>query len=259
MDLGLKGKAAWVSGASRGIGLAVARRLLEEGARVFLTARGGGPLEDARAALAADFGAANVRALAGDAGDPAACAAAAKACLGAFGTLDVLVLNAGTGRIGGGDAPSEEDFRTAFAANLRPAHETLAAALAGLKASQAASVVAVGSIAGLEDLGAPAAYAAAKAALHSWVKTAARDLAASGVRVNAVVPGNILFDGGVWDLKRKEKPEAVASYIKRDVPMGRFGTPDEVADAAVFLASARASFITGALLVADGGQTRRLS
>ena len=259
MDLGLKGKAAWVSGASRGIGLAVARRLLEEGARVFLTARGPGPLEEARTALAAVFGADRVRALAADAAEPAACAAAAKACLDAFGTLDVLVLNAGTGRIGGGDAPSEADFQAAFAANLRPAHETLAAALEGLRASKSGAVVAVGSIAGLEDLGAPAAYAAAKAALHGWVKTAARDLAASGIRVNAVVPGNILFDGGVWDLKRKEKPGAVEGYIKREVPMGRFGTPDEVADAAAFLASARASFITGALLVADGGQTRRLS
>ncbi|MBI3298569.1 MAG: SDR family oxidoreductase [Elusimicrobia bacterium] len=259
MDLGLKGKTAWVSGASRGIGLAVARRLLEEGARVFLTARGAESLEEARSALASSFGADRVHALVADAAETADCAAAAKASLAAFGTLDVLVLNAGTGRVGGGDAPSEADFRAAFAANLRPAHETLAAALEGLRASKSGAVVAVGSIAGLEDLGAPAAYAAAKSALHSWVKTAARDLAASGVRLNAVVPGNILFQGGVWDVKRKENPEAVAGYIKREVPMGRFGTPDEMADAAAFLASPRASFITGALLVADGGQTRRLS
>lgn len=259
MDLGLKDASAWVTGASRGIGRAAARRLLEEGANVLLSARGAEGLEAARAALAREFGEGRVRACAGDAGDPAHARAAVESCKAAWGRLDVLVANVGTGRIGGGDLPSAADWKLALDANLLTAVEALGQALPLLESSGSGSVVVIGSIAGLEDLGAPAAYAGAKASLHAWAKAAARDLAPKGVRVNLVIPGNIMFPGGVWDIRRREKPEAVDGHIRRDVPMARFGTPEEIADAVVFMASKRASFVTGAALVADGGQTRSLA
>lgn len=259
MDLGLKGSAAWVTGASRGIGLACARRLLEEGASVLLSARGAEGLETARAALALEFGADRVQAAAGDAGDAKDAQAAVAVCRAAWGRLDILVANAGTGRIEGGDHPSEADWRMAMDLNVLTAAQTLRQALPLLGASGPASVVVVGSIAGLEDFGAPAAYAAAKAALHAWAKTAARDLAPRNIRVNAVIPGNIMVPGGVWDLKRAAKPDAIEAYIRREVPLARFGMPEEIADAVAFLSSKRSAFITGASLVADGGQTRSLA
>lgn len=99
-------------------------------------------------------------------------------------------------------------------------------------------------------------YSAAKAALDAAVNGLSRPFAAEGIRINGVAPGNILFPGGTWDRKQSENPEAVAAMLARDVPQGVLGRPEDVADAVVFLASARAAFITGAVLVVDGGQTR---
>jgi len=259
MDLGLKGKVAWITGASRGIGLAVARRLGEEGCRVVLCARTEAPLEKARRVLEKRFGKARVLALTGDAADPVAAAGMAAAVKRRFGRLDILVANVGTGRIPGGDSPSDADWEHAVAQNLRSAFQAARQAMPLLEASGSGRIVVIGSIAGVEDFGAPVAYAAVKAALHAWATVLGRQAVRRGVRVNTLLPGNILFPGGVWDAKLREDRQKIEAYIRHAVPMGRFGTPEEVADAAAFLASDRAAFITGARLVVDGGQTRSLS
>ena len=256
MDLKLKDKVAWVTGSSKGIGRACARRLAEEGCRVLLNGRDAAALEEARKGFSKEFGEARVAASAGDVQQAAAAKAAVEECRKRWGRLDILVANAGSGRIGGAYEPTEKDLDEAFGVNLTTATQALRAALPLLEASGDGAVVVIGSIAGLEDLGAPAAYSAAKAALHAWAKTQARSLAARKVRVNTLIPGNILFPGGAWDLRLKKAKDKVDEYIRRDVPMARFGTDDEIADAAAFLASPRASFVTGAALVADGGQTR---
>ncbi len=120
------------------------------------------------------------------------------------------------------------------------------------------AIIFVGSIAGVESSPAPLAYSSAKAALLNYVKNLARQVAEDGIRVNAVAPGNILFEGGSWVKHLEARREEVLRYIESEVPMKRFGKPEEIADAVAFLASARASFVTGACLVADGGQTRSL-
>jgi 3-oxoacyl-[acyl-carrier protein] reductase len=118
------------------------------------------------------------------------------------------------------------------------------------------SIVLIASIVGLESVNAPLPYSAAKAALISYAKNLGREVARRGVRVNAVAPGNVLFDGGSWARKLAENPDRVRQYIDREVPAGRFGAPAEIADLVAFLASDRATFITGACMVVDGGQTR---
>lgn len=258
MNLELKDKIAWVAGASRGIGLAAARALAAEGCRVALTARSAEPLNEAAELLRKEFGADRIAAFAADVSADDQAAAAVAACLKLWGGLDAAVICAGTGRVPGGASPSDEDWDFALAQNLRGPLRAARHAIPALK-SRGGSLTVVGSIAGLEAFGAPIAYSSAKAALHAWVKALSRDLAKDSVRVNAVLPGNVVFPGGAWDLKRREDPGRVESYLRAEVPMSRFGTPEEIAAAVLFLASPRASFVTGAALVVDGGQTRSLS
>jgi 3-oxoacyl-[acyl-carrier protein] reductase len=136
--------------------------------------------------------------------------------------------------------------------NIRVVRETVPS----LIKNGCGSIVLTASIAGLETLGAPIAYEAAKAALIASCKNMSRELAQYKIRVNCVAPGNIMFPGSTWDFKLKENEKSTMEYITSHVPLKRFGTPEEIASIVVFLSSERASFITGACIVADGGQTR---
>jgi 3-oxoacyl-[acyl-carrier protein] reductase len=118
------------------------------------------------------------------------------------------------------------------------------------------AIVCLSSICGLAALGAPVTYSAAKAALNATVRGLARPLAEVGIRINAVAPGNILFDGGTWARKLAENKQGVDDMLAREVALRRLGTPEEIADVTAFLASPRAAFITGTVIVADGGQLR---
>ncbi|MDT5269273.1 MAG: 3-oxoacyl-[acyl-carrier protein] reductase [Acidobacteriota bacterium] len=245
-----------MGGSSRGIGHAVARAFLAEGARVTITARDPRPLEEAERAFTAEFGAERVHAFAGDMTDAETIARAIGETSGRWGALDCLVANVGSGTAKPGWQLTQEDWDAAFLMNFRGSVRLVEAALPALVEAGRGSVVLVASIVGLESVNAPLTYSAAKAALVNYGKNLARQVGASGVRVNCVAPGNVLFPGGSWERKLAERREFFEHYVEAEVPLRRFGTPEEIADLVVFLSSERASFITGSCVVADGGQTR---
>lgn len=256
MDLGLTGKRVLIGGASRGIGLAMAEAFLREGALVTLLARNSEHLFEVSRRLGAEFGDSHVLALPLDCADEGAWAVVIEKLRDAWGGLDVAIANVGDGK-GPQDAlPDAGRFRTAWRANFETAEVTARATLPLLELSGGCMLF-VSSIAGLEAIGAPTDYSVAKTALLALTKQIARRVAPN-VRVNCIAPGNVHFSGGSWDSKIKADPQGVAALVNATVPMKRFGTPEEIADPAVFLCSERARFITGACLVADGGQTVRV-
>lgn len=256
MDLGLRGKVVFLAGSSRGIGLAIARRFLGEEVRVVITGRQTQSLKEARDSLVAEGDAERVLAIQGDMTDPTDIRRAIEDTLAAFGVIDAVVANVGSGTVRGGWELSLADWRVALEVNLLGSMALAAVALPYLIARGQGSLTFISSIAGTEAINAPVTYSAAKAAVQSAMKSLSRLVGPDGVRVNAVAPGNVLFPGGSWEDKLLGRPEFFEQYIQSQVPLQRFGRPEEIADAVVFLASERASFITGACLVVDGGQTR---
>lgn len=257
MDLQLQGKSVLVSGSSRGIGRAIAVAFLEEGAKVTLTGRTASSLADAEA----DLGPRHVGSVCSYCGDLTqgdGIHGALQLSASRWGALDILIANLGTGRGTTGWAAADDEWQQLLEANFLAGMRLARAVLPSMLAKGSGSIVFISSIAGRESLPAPLAYSAAKMALLSLTKNLAREVAAQGVRVNAVAPGNILFSGGAWAARSARDPAGTRSYIEQAVPLGRFGTPEEIASAVVFLSSARATFITGSCLTVDGGQTHTL-
>jgi 3-oxoacyl-[acyl-carrier protein] reductase len=261
MDLKLRDRAALLVGASRGIGLATARVLAAEGCRVTLMARDPEGLRaaagEARAAGGEPGDAARVLAVGGDATREEDAARAVDETVRAFGRLDVLVNLVGGSRGDPGILAPDADWDAVLASNLRAAVRMTRLAVPHLRRQAGAAIVNVASIFGREWGGA-ASYNAAKAALIAYTKSCARDLAPQGIRVNSVAPGSVLFPGGSWDRRRRRDPEGIEEFVRRELPLGRFGRPEEVAAAIVFLASPAAALVIGACLNVDGGQSRSL-
>jgi 3-oxoacyl-[acyl-carrier protein] reductase len=251
MDLGLKGKKAIVTGGTRGIGHATASLLAAEGCDVAICARHKGPVEETVAALAR----AGVRAVGGavDVADLPALRAWVAEAADALGGLDIFVANVSALAQG----MDENAWRRGFEIDVMGTVFGIEAALPIIERSDAGSIVVVGSTAMAEVYGPTRSYAAVKATLVPYVKGLARNLAAKNVRANMVSPGNVYFKGGVWNIVEERNPEMFASMLARN-PMGRMGTPEEVANAVIFLASPRASFITGTNLIIDGALTQRV-
>ncbi len=248
MDLGFGGKTAIVTGGSRGIGRAIALAFAAEGCNVAICARGEERLREAEAELRGlGVGALGVVA---DVSEPGAVERVVDATAAALGGVDILVNNVGGAR------PDDEDaaWQAAFETNLLAAVRASRAVLPHMQARGGGAIVHIASIWGREA-GGSVTYNALKASLVSHAKNLALKLAPEGIRVNSVAPGSIRFPGSSWDRRVEADPEAMTSFVAQHIPSGRFGRAEEVANAVVFLASARASWITGVCLNIDGGQS----
>ena len=255
MDLALTDKVVFVAGASRGIGKGIARVFLDEGARVIITGRDTQSLSAAAAELGQGR-AGRLMTFAGDLMQPAVAAEAYRQTLAGWGSVDALVCNVGSGTAKNGWELTAADWEPVFQINLWATVRLVEIFLPAMMEAKRGSITFISSIAGLESLGAPIPYGVAKAALEHYRKDLARRVGASGVRVNTVAPGNILFPNGTWQRKLDANPQGVNAMLRSEVPLGRFGAPEEIGSAVAFLSSERAAFITGACVVVDGGQTR---
>ena len=257
MDLGLGEKVAVVTGASRGLGRSIALGLAAEGCRLAVCARG----EDALCAAAEEMRkeAADVLAMPLDVTETGAAHRLIDAAAERFGQLDVLVCNVGGNRRKSFAATTDEDWDAVLEVNLKAHLRCSRAAIKHMRAAGGGAILFVASIFGREA-GGPglSIYNATKSALISASKIMALELASEGIRVNCIAPGSIRFPGGSWDRRVKADPEGMRCFLKANLPIGRFGTAEEIADVAVFLLSERASLVTGACLNVDGGQSRSL-
>ena len=261
MDLQLRGKTAIVTGSSRGLGLASARALAAEGCRVCMCARGKDALEQAAAdvrgsdARTGTAGRPHVVAVSADLSTAEGAAAVVDAALAAFTSIDILVNNVATAK--GTDIVNTADaeWQEAFDQTLYPAIRMSRLVVPHMRQQKSGSIIMIASIWGRES-GGRMVYNAVKAAEISLAKAMAQQLAKDNIRVNSVAPGSILFPGGSWDKRQKADPAGIAEFIKAELPFGRFGRAEEVGDAVAFLASPRASWISGACVTVDGCQSR---
>ncbi len=250
MNLEFDGKTALVTGSSKGLGKAIARAFHREGCHVMVNGREPAALERLTAELGDRVGA-----IAGDVTRPEECRTLVTETVKRQGQIDILVCNVGSGSSVPPGEENLEEWRRVFDINLASATNMVEAAADSLARTRGV-IVCISSICGIEALGAPVTYSAAKAALNAYVRGMARPLGRRGVRINAIAPGNLIFDGSVWQRKLSENAAAVDEMLRREVALQRLGEPDEIADFVLFLASPRSSFATGAVFVVDGGQTR---
>lgn len=250
MQLDLSEKVALVTGSSKGIGFEIAKTLHAEGCHVALNSRN----EKELMAVSAQLNGA--MAVVGDVSKPTEAQRIVHEVLTAFGRLDVLVCNVGSGRSVPPGSETADEWQRVFALNLWSTTNTVDAARQALSSSKGV-IVCISSICGHEVIpSAPVTYSAAKAALHAYVRGIARPLGEHGVRINAVAPGNILFDDSVWSRKLEEDPVGVQAMLERDVALSSLGTPADVANIVTYLASPRSGFASGSVWTLDGGQVR---
>jgi 3-oxoacyl-[acyl-carrier protein] reductase len=259
MDLGLRGKAALVTGSSRGLGRAIALELAREGCRLGLCARGKEALDETASAVRAVG--VDVVAVVADLATESGVEAAVQATQAAFGGIDILVNNVGGSTGASFEETAVSEWQRALDWNLMAAVRASRLVVPAMRARGGGAIVNITSIYGREWGGSYArrpTYMAAKAAEIAMSKALALELAPHGIRVNSVAPGSILFPGGGWERRQREDPAGIAAFVKADLPLGRFGRAEEVARVVAFLASEAASLVVGACLNVDGGQSRSM-
>ena len=252
MNLNLDNKVCIISGSSRGIGRGIANALMQEGARVVLTGRAHKELNRTYEELSL-VDKTRVLAVEGDLNCDENLKRVEQVVLQCWGRIDRLVANAGAVRSVSDWNISNQDWHWYFNANFHIAHRFVTRFIPYLIDSKGC-IVFIGSIAGIEEIGAPLPYSSAKAALSMYAKGLARRLAGKNVRVNLINPGNVYFEGGNWAKRMKSNPDETLNLIKKNVPMNKFASLEDIAVATLFFLSDKTRFITGSSLAIDGGQ-----
>lgn len=256
MNLQLTDSVAIITGSSQGLGLASAKALVEEGARVTLCARRPDALAKAAAELRALAGHdERVLAVTADVSTTEGAERVVAETLAHFQRIDILVNNVGKGT--GTDIvnTTDEDWAIAIDQTLIPAVRMSRLVVPQMQKQHGGVILMIASIWGRES-GGRMTYNAVKAAEISLAKAMSGQLAKDNIRVNSVAPGSVAFEGGSWWKRMQEDPQGMAEFVKREIPFGRFGKPEEVGALVAFLASEKASWITGASVTVDGGQSR---
>jgi 3-oxoacyl-[acyl-carrier protein] reductase len=254
MELGLEGKKVAITASTDGIGLATARKFLDEGASVLINGRKQDKAEYTYNLLRNKFGQDRVYCFVGDMTVEENILDMKKYAQSVLKKVDCLVANVGSGKPISDNKLDINEWRGSFDTNLFSTVMLIDAFNDML--AQNGSVLMISSLAGCSRIGAPYAYAASKDGIRVLTKYMSDDFAKRNIRVNCVVPGNVFYKGGRWDELISNDEKGTKQYIEENVPLKRFATPEEIANSVVFLASECASFITGTSLVVDGGQIR---
>lgn len=256
MDLGLNARVAIVTGGSRGLGLAAAKALAAEGVNVVICARGEEQLQKAvNDILQVSTSGARALTVTADVSTDAGVSSVVDFAIKSFGRLDIVINNVGLGNGADLESTTDAEWQEAFDQTLFPAIRMSRAAVPHLRNQGGGAIVIVSSIFGREA-GGRMTYNAVKAAEISLAKSLAQQLAKDQIRVVSVAPGSILFEGGSWWKRQQADPKGIEQFIKQELPFGRFGKPEEVGAAIAFLASPKASWISGTTVVVDGCQSR---
>ncbi len=253
MDLGLNGKKVYITASVNGIGKAAAKAFLREGATVIINGRNESRLTHALNELRESFGEKRVYAVCGDMSDEQEIKHAVTKIEEYVSDIDIVVGNLGTGKSVSDDKFDLQEWEYMLKMNLLSAVGLIQNAR-GLFSRNGGSIVLTASLAAHDRIGAPPAYAAAKAGIISLVKYAAPILWGDNIRINAVSPGNVFFEGGRWEELVRQDETGINVYIDKEVPMKRFGTAEEIAETIVFLSSGKSNFTTGTVVQVDGGQ-----